>query len=75
MVTSNLDFDNRRKEDEKKKKFSNSKPRHFLKEMAEAKKTIVCYTCLFLEHSYNILVQTIMRKKGQKDYSKMIGLV
>jgi predicted NUDIX family phosphoesterase len=67
MVTSNLEFDKHRKEKEKEeKKFGNSKPRHFPKEMAEAKKTIVCYTCLFLEHNYNILVQQIMRKKGEK---------
>ena len=38
MVISNSDFDKRRKK-EKEKKFGNSKPRHFPKEMAEAKKT------------------------------------
>ena len=40
-MISNLDFDKRRKEKEKEeeeeKKFGNSKPRHFPKEMAEAK--------------------------------------
>ena len=42
LVISNLDFDKRRKEKEKEeeeeKKFGNSKPRHFPKEMAEAKR-------------------------------------
>jgi hypothetical protein len=43
MVTRNLDFDKRRKKkkkkkEEKEKKFGNSKPRHFQKEMAEAKR-------------------------------------
>jgi phosphopantetheine adenylyltransferase len=40
-VIRNLDFDKRRKkkkEKEKEKKFGNSKPRHFQKEMAEAKR-------------------------------------
>ena len=46
MVTRNLDFDKRRKKkkkkkkEEKEKKFGNSKPRHFQKEMAEAKSYI-----------------------------------
>ena len=41
MVTSNSDFDKRRKKEKKKekeKKFGNSKPRHFPEEMAEAKR-------------------------------------
>jgi hypothetical protein len=39
LVISNLGFDKRRKkEKEKEKKFGNSKPRHFPKEMAEAKR-------------------------------------
>ena len=40
MVISNLDFDKRKKKkkkEEKEKKFGNSKPRHFPKEIAEAK--------------------------------------
>ena len=54
LVISNLDFDKRRKEKEKEeeeeeKKFGNSKPRHFPKEMAEAKREItlwpLCFAC------------------------------
>ena len=47
-MISNLDFDKRRKEKEKEEeeeeeeeKFGNSKPRHFPKEMAEAKKKVL----------------------------------
>jgi hypothetical protein len=45
LVISNLDFDKRRKKkkekEEEEKKFGNSKPRHFPKEMAEAIKIYI----------------------------------
>jgi hypothetical protein len=56
-VISNLDFDKRRKEkeeekEEEEKKFGNSKPRHFPKEMAEAKTLVLIFVLILLFGTY-----------------------
>ena len=65
LVISNLDFDKRRKKkkekEEEEKKFGNSKPRHFPKEMAEAKthkifgpQTCNCCSCFSMIFSSSL---------------------